>query len=88
MVRFHAPIARGVGSNPDWGTKIPDASLMAGKKKKKTTSFVCVCGYANISTYIIKILCEEKSVQIVLFPQHLLVLRIIMPLVVSDTNTV
>lgn len=24
--RFHAPIARGAGSNPDWGTKIPDAS--------------------------------------------------------------
>ena len=40
------------------------------------------------STYTIKILCEEKSVQTVLFPQHLLVLRIIMPLVVSDTNTV
>lgn len=33
-------------------------------------------------------LSEEKSVQFVLLSQHLLVFRIIMPLVVSDSNTV
>ena len=48
MVRFHAPIARGAGSNPDWGTKIPDASQHAEKKKKAL--LLCVC--ADMPMYL------------------------------------